>query len=134
MHCWQGKEMLPIYLHHDVDCNMHWKQGLLKCRNVLVLESMNCSNSEDSVEWPVIWVSFCRHIFTRNFGDGKNQIKYETTWFHFNFLLTFTSMVINVIAYCGKCRKLQGSNQNHAYGHMGTMETHFNESKIWRKI
>lgn len=42
-------------------------------------------------------------------------------------------MIINLIAYCGKYRKLQGGNQNHAYGHMDTMETRFTESKIWGK-
>lgn len=64
--------------------------------------------------------------------ENSNKQK-NPTWFHFNFLLSSSSMIINLIAYCGKCRKLQGGNQNHLYGHKGTMETHFNESKIWRK-
>ena len=33
-----------------------------------------------------------------------------------------------------KIQKLCGSHQNHAHRHMGTVETHFNGSKIWENI
>lgn len=42
-------------------------------------------------------------------------------------------MTINVIAYCRKCIKLQGNNQNHVYGHMGTMKLILMEARSGKK-
>ena len=65
------------------------------------------------------WDSQCVSNFHKK---CETKYKYKAALFHFNFHLSPISMTINVIAYCRKCIKFQGSHQNHAYGHMGTMK------------